>query len=415
MVHQVKAQKPKARAALLLVAALLLAVSCSKKDNPLLLDTNLPLGTGAGNLPYVTGVAPQNRYQLMDDDPHTAGIQATVEVTFSDYMDEASVISSVSVLNTTTGEAVAGLSTSYNADARKLFVRHTDWTRSVAYLLVLATGGAKNRWNVPLDGNRNGIAAGAPYDDALSTFYTEGSSPDSCVSTAPPSVTGITPDTVRITETLPGITVQFSAKMDTTTLVSDNFKLFSETGSSVQLDRTGFTPWSVSFTPRSPLRFGDMYTITVVGAGVRADALKNTPQYLLLLDGDYDGPDQNEPDFKSYFLCDTVWAPTVSVTSIGNGMRFDFTELMDESTLGAQNVRTFDAGGYVPGTMVYSRNAPGNSTRIDYYFSRPTQGGHRAFVSRLVESTADRMLDGRPSTPYGIGIGGEPWDDFWGQ
>jgi len=412
MVYQVKAQKPKARAALLLVAALLFAMSCSKKDNPLLLDTNLPLGTGAGNLPYVTGVAPQNGWQLMDDDPHTAGIQATVAVTFSDYMDEASVLSGVSVLNTTTGEAVAGLSISYNADARKLFVRHTDWTRSAAYLLVLAPGGAKNRWNVPLDGNRNGKADGDPYDNALSTFYTEGSSPDSCVSTAPPTVTSITPDTTRITETLPDISVAFSAAMDSTTLVSDNFKLLSVTGSSVQLDRTWFSTWQVGFRPRSPLRYGDMYTITVVGAGVRADALRNTPQYLLLLDGDYDGPDQNEPDFKSYFLCDTLRAPTVSVTSIGNGTRFDFTELMDESTLDAQNVRTFDAGGYVPGTMVYSRNAPGNNTRIDYYFSRPTQGGHRAFVSRQVTSAANRMLDGQPSPN---GIGGEPWDDFWGQ
>ncbi len=388
----------------LITAILLLVVGCQKNENPLNIDTNLPLGTGAGNLPTVINTDPSNACQLIDDDPETPGIQATITVSFSNYMDEATIKENARVANTTRGEDVSNLAISYNPDARKLYIRHTDWSENNAYLLTLA--GIKNKWGKPIDGNKNGKEDGTPYDDALSSFYTAGSMPDSCVWIVPPRLAELIPDTTRIADTLSAIMVSFDSRMDTTTLISDNFSLVSETGASIQLDRSSVTENSVTFTPRSILRFGNIYSITIISKDVKAKAPRNTPDYILILDADVDGSEADEPDYRSYFLCDTISAPTVSVSNVNNSLRFDFDQNMDTATLTIENIRAFDQTGYIPGTMTITNN----NTRLDYYFSRPTQGAFQAFVSKEVKSACGMMLDGQ-TTPNGIG--GEPWDDFW--
>jgi hypothetical protein len=373
-------------------------------------NTNLPLGTGAGNLPQVEAVAPANRGFLADDDPGAQGVQATITVTFSDYMDETAVLSGISVMNTTSGQYIGGLIASYDADARKLYVRHLDWPGSSAYLLVMTSGGIKNRWGTNLDGNGNGTDEGSPYDDALTTFYTSGSTPDSCVEVLPPQVTTFSPDTERVADTLQTISVGFSTAMDTTTLVAANFLLVSETQAPYPLDRVSMTPDSVSFRPKTGLRYGDRYYLTVTSGSIKSAPPANTPEYLKALDSDEDGAEAVEADLKSYFLCDTMDAPTVSSAAIADGMRFDFDQLMNTATLTLGNVRVFDDEGYVPGSLVYLRGPSGTSTRVEYYFSRPVSGILRAFASHLAVAENGRKLDGqeRPN-----GIGGETWDDYW--
>jgi hypothetical protein len=398
------------RKALLVLSVLLIGLGCQKLNNPLVPDTNLPLGTGAGNFPLVARVEPPNRTELWDDEPGASGIQGTVVVTFSDYMDEAALLASVLVRNTTTGQDVAGLALSYTADARKLYVRHVDWTPNAAYLLIIGSGGAKNRWGVALDGNRNGKADGSPYDDALTTFYTAGSAPGNCVGTVPSAVDAVSPDTERITDTLPTVTVTFTGAMDTTTLIPASFMLVSETGSSVQLNPAGVTPNSVSFTLGAPLLYGRRYDLTILSSGVKGAGLDNTPDYLLKLDADGDGSEASESDFRSYFLCDTVAPPTVSVDGFADRVEFDFSDVMDGTTLVQENIRVFDEDGYVPGSMVTSSNAPGNNTRVTYHFSRPVNGNLKAFVSRATKTSYGTFLDGGR---HPNGIGGEPWDDYW--
>jgi len=395
------------RTTILLAAIPLLIVCCLEGVNPLDVNTDLPLGTGAGNLPCVSQVAPSNRGQLLDDDPDVDGIQATVVVTFSDFMDEASLAGNVTVTNTLTGQDITNLSITYNADARKLYVRHADWTGSSAYLLTLK---ATNSWGEPIDGNRNGEADDGPYDDALGTFYTSGVSSDSCVFVSPPRISGVEPDTIRTTDTLPGITVTFDTPMDTTTLVAGNFTLTSESGSSVPLNRLYVSQGSVTFEPGQALRHGYIYTLMVASSRVLAEAPWNTPSYLLALDADRDGAEAAEPDYSTYFLCDTQSAPTVSISGITNGLRFDFDQQMDLATLTPENIRAFDGVGYIPGTLETTNHGPGNVARVDYYFSRSTSGADRAFVAKEVESEDGTMLDGQD---YPNGIGGEPWDDFW--
>ena len=397
------------RKALLIPLILLAVFGCKKLGNPLNPDTNLPLGTGAGNLPVVTWVEPAAQTQLLDDEPGTSGIQATVVVTFSDYMDPDSVVRSATVKNTSTGQVVAGLAVSYAADARKLYVRHVDWTANAAYLLILGSSGAKNRWGTAIDGNRNGKADGSPYDDALTTFYPAGSSSESCVGTTPPAVDWVSPDTERITDTLTPVTVRFTGDMDTTTLVPASFTLVSETGSSVQLKPAGKTKRSVSFTLGSPLRLGRRYDLTILSSAVKGKGLANTPSYLLNLDADGDGAEATEQDFKLYFRCDTLAPPEVHAWDSEDRVEFDFSSDMDATTLTPENIRAFDETGYVPGSLVVTSDAPGGFTRVYYYFSRPSDGSLRAFVSRAVMSLGGVQLDGS-----GNGIGGEPWDDFWG-
>jgi len=398
------------RRALLIPLTLLVILGCEKLENPLNPDTNLPLGTGAGNLPSVAQTEPVHRDELSDDEPGTAGIQATVVVTFSDYMDPDSVVKSATVKNTSTGQAVTGLDVSYEADARKLYIRHRDWTESAAYLLTLSSGLARNRWGTPLDGNRNGKADGSPYDDELTTFYTQGSSSDSCVPTWPPAIQEIDPDTVRMADTLVAIAVWFDSEMDTTTLVLSNFSLVRDDGAPVTLTRFSVSPYRVSLMPAAGLSFGHHYTFTILASAVKGKAPANTPAYLLDLDTDYDGPEAAEPALTSYFLCDTVAPPEVEASDFADCCEFDFTAVMDATTLTPENIRAFDGVGYIPGSLVVTNDAPGNLTRVYYYFARPTDGTLKVFVSRTTASEGGAQLDGS-----GNGIGGEPWDDFWGS
>ena len=306
------------------------------------------------------------------------------------------------------GFSVTGLDVSYEADARKLYIRHRDWTESAAYLLTLSSGLARNRWGTPLDGNRNGKADGSPYDDELTTFYTQGSSSDSCVPTWPPAIQEIDPDTVRMADTLVAIAVWFDSEMDTTTLVLSNFSLVRDDGAPVTLTRFSVSPYRVSLMPAAGLSFGHRYTFTILESTVKSKAPANTPAYLLNVDTDNDGPEAAEPGFTSYFLCDTVAPPEVEAEHYADRVEFDFTKVMDATTLTLENIRVFDGAGYVPGSLVVTNDAPGNLTRVCYYFSRPTDGNLRAFVSRVTKARSGAQLDGSFN-----GIGGEPWDDYW--
>jgi hypothetical protein len=164
----------------------------------------------------------------------------------------------------------------------------------------------------------------------------------------------------------------------------------------------------VTFTPAAALSFGHRYAFTILESTVKGKAPANTPSYLLNLDTDNDGPEAAEPSLTSYFLCDTVAPPEVEADGIPGGVEFDFTKVMDPATLTTENIRVFDGTGYVPGSLVVTNDAPGYLTRVYYYFSRPSDGNLRVFVSRAVKSRVGVQLDGS-----GNGIGGEPWDDFW--
>jgi len=401
--------------ALILLFGVILFFACKQENLLPDINTDLPM-TGAGNYPIVQSVSPLNRTLLPDDDTDTSDIQASVVVTFSDFMDEASFSGNVTVLNTTTNDMVPNIEISYNKEARKLYIRSEGWSSSSAYLLRLVTGGIKNRFGTALDGDRDTIYDGSPYDDYITTFYTSGSDPDSCVATEPPIISSISPDTVRITNPQPAMTINFSTPMDTANISGylANFKLYkgSETGVAVPIDTVYCTPISIRFKLKNEIDSlinGTKYFFTLTSANLKAKYPRNTPDYLLPLDADFDGPEPTEPNFVWYFLYDTLAPPTVSHEPIPNGREFNFTKRMDETTLTTENIKVFDATGYVPGTFVILNQSTDNvTTSVEYYFERTASPPFKVFVSKNVKSKTGRMLDSN-----GNGIGGEDKDDYW--
>lgn len=398
---------------LIISAAVLLMLSCGKKDNPLNVSSILLEG-GDADLCTVASVAPANRSQLVDENPSTTPIEATVIVTFNNYMDAASLTSTnVKVKSTTSGSDLTNVTISYNADAKKLFIRSTDWPTNQAFLLTLVSGasGAKNTFGKPIDGDADNRDDGTPYDDYLSTFFTQGSSTDSCVGVIAdqPRIASIAPARAMNANLRPAVAVTFNRGMDTLTFTGSTIQLYPEGGAPVSVTWAPKTPTVAAFTPSADLSYGTKYIIKVVSKDIKGTFLRNTPAYLLPLDGNRNGPEATEPDTISYFVCDTAPAPTVAASRIAGGARFDFSRRMDTTTITAANVRVYDRNGYVPGSFVLS--TPGGTiTRIEYYFQRTTTGSLDAFVCKEVKAVNGKKLDGETTAN---GIGGEPWDDYW--
>ncbi|HIE05195.1 MAG TPA: hypothetical protein EYP58_00170 [bacterium (Candidatus Stahlbacteria)] len=391
---------------ILLIIPAILIISCP--ENPL---EHFPLTTsGAANLPKVSQTTPNNGAQLNDDDPNTTGIQATVTVLFSDFMDEATLTTSnVEILNTSTGSQVTGFEVTYNATARKLYIRSDDWPDDAAYLLTLKTA-IKNTYGSPLDGDGDNVDDGAPYDDALTTFYT-GSGAGDLVPITPPVITDAVPPQQNNQSHIPTITLDFSTNMDTLTLTTSNINLLNADSNTVTLNQISVTPTQVSFQPAGSLNNFEKYYVVVKCSQIKADYPANTPSYLLILDGNQDGPEATEPDSVWYFLTEDTGGndepPHVSnVAQITGGVRITFDQRMVESTITSTRVRAFDETGYIPGRLVVYND--GGNGYVEYYFYRGTSGGIDVFVSKDVESDDNLKLDGNNN-----GIGGEYDDDHW--
>lgn len=390
---------------LLLIPAILI-ISCP--ENPL---EKFPLtNTGAANLPNVTQTTPNNASQLTDDDPNTSGIQATVTVVFSDFMDEATLTASnIEIFNTSTGSQITGLEISYNATARKLYIRNPDWPNDVAYLLILKTA-IKNTYGSSLDGDADNIEDGSPYDDALTTFYTGGGAGD-LVPIVPPQITDASPPQQNNQSHIPTITIDFSTNMDTTTLTTSTVNLLDANNNAVTINRTAVSPTQVSFQPTDSLNNFAKYSVDVKSSQIKANYPSNTPSYLFILDGNKTGPEASEPDSVWYFYTEDInnndEPPHVSnVATISGGVKITFDQRMIESSITLTTVRAFDNTGYVPGRIVFY-NSGGNGY-VEYYFYRSTTGNIDVFVSKDVKSDDNLNLDGNNN-----GIGGEYDDDHW--
>ncbi len=394
---------------LFFITVIFCSISCKKGENPLDVNTDLPAGAGAQNLPKVEATYPNNRSLLMDEDNTTPGIQAAIIVTFSDYMDEESFTrDAVLITNTTTLSTFTPETILYLATHRRLYIKSNSWTGSSAFLLTLKSSKIKNTFGAPLDGDGNGKEDGAPYDDKLLTFYTSGSSPDSCVDIFPPQISSIFPDTGRITNRMPMVLVTFNKRMDTLTFSEANVKLQDEMGRSIPINIIRRLN-EVSFQPRESLLWDRLYIVKLVSDGIKAESSKGKPGYLRRLDGDGDGCEATEPDFSFYFLLDSIAPPVVwDLTRGADNFRITFSTLMDESSLTETTVRGYDDKGYNGGRIALLTE--NNRTTLYYYFLRPVAGRIKVFISRDVRSNKGRKLDGN-----GNGIGGEIFDDYWNR
>uniref|UniRef100_A0A7C4XFF9 SbsA Ig-like domain-containing protein n=1 Tax=candidate division WOR-3 bacterium TaxID=2052148 RepID=A0A7C4XFF9_UNCW3 len=399
-----------------LTLSLLLVIACQKAENILSPNPDLPQGTGAGNLPWVTSIDPGNYEEMEDQDASKDGIQGLITVKFSDYMDPATLTKdNVIILDARTNTTLSGnlITTEYYPEIRTWYISISDVPDSGSFLLRLVSGanGIRNTYGSPLDGDEDNFADGTPYDDYHSVFWTEPLY-DTLITTFQPYISSFSPDTVAINDTQPYIQIGFpvTTPMDTLTLNTSNIKLAEEGGSSVTLNLISRNFYGVILQPAGPLTTAKNYTITVVCKNIKRLGDSKTPDYLLVLDGDNDGPEESEPDLQSYFRIDNPNNPpkVQSLNAIGtSGVKITFTKLIDDATITANNIMVYDNSGYVPGDLRVYTNYNGDKTIIDYYFKRTIGSGKKAFVSKEVKATNGYKLDGN-----GNGIGGEQWDDY---
>jgi len=378
-----------------------LSVRCAL-ENPMTDNTDQPRG-GAANLPRVTSVYPDSAGMFYEGD-------SSIAITFSDYLDANTLTSAnVKVTNTTTGDEVSSLRLSYDAGARRLYLRNDHWASGYEYLITLVSDGVRNRYGTPLDGNRNRTLEGSPYDDFLWTFHVSGS-PARIVGTRPPTIWRIRPDTGRTDTALPLITVDFTIPMDTTTLKESgapkNLRLIRVSdGSSLPLTIAVFSSLTLGVRPADSLWYGEKYEVVLTSSQIKANDPARTPDFVKTLDADYDGPEASEPDYSWYFVVDTVAPPAISATElISGGLRIEFGRLMDTASLAPANVCVYDRDGYVPGSL-YKTVVPYSDplqTRLEYYFARPTGPDFRLLVSHRVKDAQGLHLDAN-----GNGMGGE--------
>ncbi len=393
--------------------ALLLVTACQKADNVLGVDPDMPQGTGAANLPTVTDITPAPGAEIVDQNSGQAGIQGRIEVTFSDYMDRTTVTSlaNISLLNTTTGTAIsnASITTEYFPEIYKLYIYISDVPTASPYLLRLKSGGMTNTYGSPLDFDGDNNAEGV-YDDVLVPYYTTGNT-DTLVVPLQPTVASFTPDTSATNNTQPLIALTFAGgSMDTLTLSTANIILTNASGGQQTLNLISRNATSVVVQPASALPTAANYTITVKCANIKRLGDHATPPEYLVLDGDDDGPEATEPDLVSIFRVDDPAAPPRlnSVAVIGtDGVTFNFSRLLDVTTISKTTIAVYDQHGYVPGDLRIYTDGANTYTIVDYFFLRPiTTGGRHAWASKTLKATNGYLFDGNNN-----GIGGEPWDN----
>jgi hypothetical protein len=395
---------------------LLMLLSCRFED--LLSDnTDQPQGSGGGHLPYVLEVQPGNTGDMPggpDNEGHYPGF---VRVTFSDYMDPASFSdSTVTLTLTTNGTQFTGSRRTYYPERRELELFCDPWPTGAEFLLRLAAGGIRNRYGAALDGNGNGTAEGAPYDDFLSTFKTYNGQGVRFAATQPPTVYTIDPDTVALNNCSPVIRIAFWQVMDESTLVNPDGTARNLTvtrvsdNTLVPIQYAGVPGQTVVALPVDSLAYGQNYLVRLQSANVRAKYPAGTPDYVKTLDADWDGAEASEPDFTWYFRVDSVTPPQVTeLEAIANGVRIKFSKLMDTASITPALVLVRDDNGYVPGSMLKRQIPPqaAEETWVEWSFARPLSGWPWVRVERFVKDAKGSMLD-----MNGNGIGGEPGDAF---
>lgn len=396
------------------LVASLFTYGCKKGENPLDAKPNESNTSEAGNLATVQRVDPADRGELTN-------LYGQVEIEFADFMQENTIDASVTVLNTATNTEVTIDPVVYDPAHRLAFVTVPEWSDDAAFLLRITTG-AQNLAGQPIDGDGDNEADGTPYDDFLTTFYT-GTGFPALARIAPPWISDHSPGTTGGVGRNTQFTVNFAnGPMDSMTLTGTNFHLVkTATGAAVSIERLGFTGNSVTFRlpPPNLLDWGTRYTFTVDGGAVKAfPDTTGEDTYLLVLDTDRDGPEENEPDYAWDFVTvDTTGSSegsppqVVSVNEFADylAIRFggDPDERMEMTTFTQGNIRAFDGDGYIPGTFHNDLDSLG----LRYFYNRTTTGMGTVslFVSMQVSDIDDNLLDGNAN-----GVGGEPGlDDYW--
>lgn len=394
---------------------------CGKKENPLTPNYGNINNAASANLPTIDSITPANGQIIDENGNSTDGIQSEIVVVFSDFMDASTINKTNITLYNISDGSYDTLTIDYDAERKTAYITTDNFPDNEGFLFKI-TNGVHNLGGLPLDGNRNGKQDGAPYDNAIYTFYTgTGYTVSNKVRITPPKIDSVSPGTTGGVPVNTPIVIYFgNGPIDTLTFTGLNLHL-KENGTTAVTDTiASFSPDSVVIMIKGvdTLKRGTMYTFTIDAYKVLAepDTLGDTgaTAYLRKLDTNGDGViSADEDSFYTWkFITqdfpgtDTVKPP--HITDFGDHGNtyylFRFSKVMDVSTFTKKNIKVFDNDGYVPGTFRVDMDSQG----VKYYYDRKISGTAQGWVSMEVKDKYENKLDGN-----GNGIGGEAGKDDW--
>ena len=295
--------------------------------NRLAADVSWTFTTRDATGPTVTSITPANG---------AVGVSTstTINVTFSEAIDPATISATNFIVRTSSGAAVPGTVT-YNAATRvATFTPSAPLTSNTAYTVTIV-------------GTVRDVAGNEMGANFVSTFTTGDNVAPTVVSTTPADLATNVPTNVVLSAT-------FSEAMDPSTINAMTFLLRSTLSGAAVSGTVAYNPatFTATFTPSSPLMGATTYTATIT-TGAR----------------DVAGNPLAASRSWTFITADNT-APTVLAVSppnnasgvaITSAVTVTFSEPMNASTITATtfNLRNTGTGALVAGTITY--NAAANS------------------------------------------------------
>jgi len=295
--------------------------------NRLAADVSWTFTTRDATGPTVISIAPLNG---------AVGVSTstTINVTFSEAIDPATINAASFIVRTSSGAAVPGM-LSYNAATRvATFTPSPPLTSNTAYTVTIV-------------GSVRDVAGNEMGANVVSTFTTGDNVAPRVESTTPVDLATNVPTNVILSAT-------FSEAMDSATINAMTFLLRSTQSGAAVLGTVKYNPstFTATFTPSSPLLGATTYTATItIGAkDVAGNPLTESRSWTFIT------VDNTAPTVRTVSPGDS--ASGVAITS---AVTVTFSEPMNASTITTTtfNLRNTGTGAPVAGTITY--NAAANS------------------------------------------------------
>ncbi|MEK6686832.1 MAG: Ig-like domain-containing protein, partial [Gemmatimonadota bacterium] len=260
-------------------------------------------------------------------------VGTTVEVTFSEAMDAATITNGTISLSNSSG-VVAGTVAYYGSTNTAVLTPGSPLAFSTLYMVVVANGGAGVK----------DVAGNALTNVFTASFTTQ--DPD----LTRPTVVAVSPVNGAVGVSLgTAVRVTFSEAMDAATITNGAISLSNSSGVVAgTVAYYGSTNTAV-LTPGSPLALSTLYTVVVAngGAGVK-DVAGNALTNVFTASFTTQDPDLTRPTVVAVSPVNGA----VGV-SLGTAVRVTFSEAMDAATITNGAISLSNSSGVVAGTVAY--------------------------------------------------------------
>ncbi len=383
------------------------------------INNSLELSTSGKTTLNLTDIDPADHGTIQDADHSTGDVEGTIYVYFNDYLLNSTVTASNFVLseNSASGD-ISNINVVYEPNFKRVKITAT-FADNATYTLTIKNG-VKSTSNSFLDGNKNNIDDGTPYDDIKFQFAT-GTGSD-FVDYENPIVLGVYPNQGNID---PGtdLVVRYSELVESSKVVNST-KLYkiNDDGSRSEIDieivdysyNAVSHTWDATFQPKNgdPLAERRFYELAVTCSTITDSAGNKSLPYF---DQEYKSQIK---DYKSIFLTESTSGdddtpPEIQHINVGYGSPFitiKFSEHMDISKLTTGNIKVYaNINGdytYISGSISISSD----TSTVEYSLINLDWDNTSAiylFVSKNITDNSDKKwsLDNNGNL-----IGGESYD-----